>query len=86
MVSKLSLDRSVDVADLFVENHSVELGHHLARRELAKVATLFPGRAVGMLGCKLGEIGTGLDFIFEFPAGLFCIDQDVTCAEESCTC
>ena len=61
MVAELRLDRIRDLADRQLEGDLVELGNHLAVRELSEIASLGRGGAVAALLRELCERGADVD-------------------------
>jgi len=56
VISKVGLDRTVDLAYFLSEDDIIEGGHHLPGLERAQASAFRPGRTRAVLRCQGGEI------------------------------
>ena len=56
VISKLGLDRSMDLVQRAAEYHCIEFLDHLAGTEFTQIPAAFTGRTLGMFFCDFGKI------------------------------
>src|SRR5689334_8394646 len=78
MIAKLGFDRAVNFPDLFLEDHFVELRHHLPRNKFAQAPSPFSRRTERMFDRKVRKTRARFNLLFQILTHLLVFDQDMT--------
>ena len=78
VVAELSLNRTVNDVHFVVENDFVEFRNHLPLSEFSEIAAALTGRALRVFFGDVRKVSTGFDVGFEFQAGCFVRDENVS--------
>lgn len=61
-----------------IEHDAIELGDHLSLAKSTEITTVGTGRALAVLACNSGKVGTGFNLPLQFEALGLILDQNMS--------